>query len=147
MTDQDGRIVVSGLAKTFGTVKAVDGLTFTVEPGSITGFLGPNGAGKTTTLRILLGLVRPDAGTATIGGHAYTDLPAPSDRVGAVLEATAVHPARTGRAHLRVYFLDLAVSGTVAAAVAALLLLDRQARTPATQATAALRRHWVTART
>jgi ABC-2 type transport system ATP-binding protein len=103
MTDQDGRIAVSGLTKTFGTVKAVDGLTFTVEPGSITGFLGPNGAGKTTTLRMLLGLVRPDAGTATIGGHAYTDLPAPNDRVGAVLEATAFHPARTGRAHLRIY--------------------------------------------
>ncbi|MEH1127211.1 ABC transporter ATP-binding protein [Micromonospora sp. CPCC 206061] len=103
MTDQDGRIVVSGLTKTFGTVKAVDGLTFTVQPGSITGFLGPNGAGKTTTLRMLLGLVRPDAGTATIGGRAYTDLPAPGDRVGAVLEATAFHPARTGRAHLRIY--------------------------------------------
>lgn len=103
MTDQDGRIVVSGLTKTFGTVEAVDGLSFTVEPGSITGFLGPNGAGKTTTLRVLLGLVRPDAGTATIGGHAYTDLPAPSDRVGAVLEATAFHPARTGRAHLRIF--------------------------------------------
>jgi ABC-2 type transport system ATP-binding protein len=103
MTDQDGRIVVSGLTKTFGTVKAVDGLTFTVEPGSITGFLGPNGAGKTTTLRMMLGLVRPDAGTATIGGLAYTDLPEPNSAVGAVLEATAFHPARTGRSHLRIY--------------------------------------------
>jgi ABC-2 type transport system ATP-binding protein len=103
MTDQDGRIEVSGLTKTFGTVKAVDGLTFTVEPGSITGFLGPNGAGKTTTLRMLLGLVRPDAGTATIGGCAYMDLPTPSSAVGAVLEATAFHPARSGRAHLRIY--------------------------------------------
>jgi ABC-2 type transport system ATP-binding protein len=103
MTDHDGRIVVSGLTKTFGTVTAVDGLTFTVEPGSITGFLGPNGAGKTTTLRMLLGLVRPDAGTATIGGHAYIDLPAPSSAVGAVLEATAFHPARSGRGHLRIY--------------------------------------------
>jgi ABC-2 type transport system ATP-binding protein len=103
MTDHDGRILVSGLTKSFGTVTAVDGLTFTVEAGSITGFLGPNGAGKTTTLRMLLGLVRPDAGTATIGGHTYIDLPAPSSAVGAVLEATAFHPARSGRDHLRIY--------------------------------------------
>jgi ABC-2 type transport system ATP-binding protein len=103
MTEHDGRIVVSGLAKAFGTVTAVDGLTFTVEAGSITGFLGPNGAGKTTTLRMLLGLVRPDAGTATIGGHTYIDLPAPSCAVGAVLEASAFHPARSGRDHLRIY--------------------------------------------
>jgi ABC-2 type transport system ATP-binding protein len=103
MTDDDGRIVASGLTKTFGTVTAVDGLTFTVEPGTITGFLGPNGAGKTTTLRMLLGLVRPDAGTATIGGHTYLDLPAPASEVGAVLEATAFHPARSGRGHLRIY--------------------------------------------
>jgi ABC-2 type transport system ATP-binding protein len=103
MTDHDGRIVVAGLTKTFGAVRAVDGLSFTVESGTITGFLGPNGAGKTTTLRMLLGLVRPDAGTATIGGHTYLDLPAPSSAVGAVLEATAFHPARTGRGHLRIY--------------------------------------------
>jgi ABC-2 type transport system ATP-binding protein len=103
MTDHDGRIVVSGLTKAFGAVRAVDGLTFTVERGSITGFLGPNGAGKTTTLRMLLGLVRPDGGTSTIGGNAYLDLPAPSSAVGAVLEATAFHPARTGRGHLRIY--------------------------------------------
>jgi ABC-2 type transport system ATP-binding protein len=103
MTDHAGRIVVSGLTKAFGAVKAVDGLTFTVEPGSITGFLGPNGAGKTTTLRMLVGLVRPDAGTATIGGRSYLDLPAPSSAVGAVLDATAFHPARTGRGHLRIY--------------------------------------------
>src|SRR4051812_42815527 len=92
MPDDDGRIVASGLTKTFGAVTAVDGLTFTVEPGTITGFLGPNGAGKTTTLRMLVGLVRPDAGTATIGGRTYLDLPAPGTEVGAVLEATAYHP-------------------------------------------------------
>jgi ABC-2 type transport system ATP-binding protein len=103
MSDNDGRIVASGLTKTFGAVTAVDGLTFTVEPGTIAGFLGPNGAGKTTTLRMLLGLVRPDAGTVTIGGHAYLDLPVPSSEVGAVLEATAFHPARSGRSHLRIY--------------------------------------------
>jgi ABC-2 type transport system ATP-binding protein len=103
MTDDAGRIVVSGLTKTFGSVRAVDGLSFTVEPGSITGFLGPNGAGKTTTLRMLLGLITPDAGRATIGGRSYADLPAPPDRVGAALEATGFHPARSGRNHLRVY--------------------------------------------
>jgi ABC-2 type transport system ATP-binding protein len=73
------------------------------NPGSVTGFLGPNGAGKTTTLRALLGLVTPDAGSATIGGRSYASLPAPSDEVGAVLEATGFHPARSGRDHLRVY--------------------------------------------
>lgn len=103
MTEHDGRIVVSGLTKAFGSVTAVDGVSFIVEPGSITGFLGPNGAGKTTTLRMLVGLVRPDAGTVTIDGRDYTDLPAPGDAVGAVLDATAFHPARTGRAHLRIY--------------------------------------------
>ena len=102
-TNDDRRIVVSGLTKSFGPVKAVDGLAFSVEPGSITGFLGPNGAGKTTTLRMLLGLIRPDAGTATIGGRSYVDLPAPNSTVGAVLEATAFHPGRSGRAHLRIY--------------------------------------------
>ena len=69
MTDQPGRIVVAGLSKSFGTVRAVDNLSFTVEPGPVTGFLGPNGAGKTTTLRMLLGLVTPTSGTATIGGQ------------------------------------------------------------------------------
>src|SRR5262249_13745944 len=69
-----------------------------------TGFLGPNGAGKTTTLRMLLGLVTPDAGSATIGGRRYAALPAPNDAVGAVLEASGFHPARSGRAHLRVYW-------------------------------------------
>jgi ABC-2 type transport system ATP-binding protein len=103
MSDDDGRIVASGLTKTFGAIRAVDGLTFTVERGTITGFLGPNGAGKTTTLRMLVGLVRPDAGTATIGGRTYLDLPAPNSEVGAVLEATAFHPARSGRSHLRIY--------------------------------------------
>lgn len=98
-----GRIEVSGLTKRFGAVTVVDGLDFTVEPGSVTGFLGPNGAGKTTTLRMLLGLVNPTAGTATIGGCRYVELPAPNDHVGAVLEAASFHPGRSGRDHLRVY--------------------------------------------
>jgi len=93
---------VRGLSKSFGQVRAVSDLSFTVEPGSVTGFLGPNGAGKTTTLRMVLGLMRPDAGTATFDGAPYTALAAPLRTVGAVLE-TAFHPARSGRNHLRVY--------------------------------------------
>jgi ABC-2 type transport system ATP-binding protein len=96
-------IEVSGLSKSFGTVRAVDDLTFRVEPGAVTGFLGPNGAGKTTTLRMLLGLIRPDRGSATIAGTAYPDIAAPTTVVGAALDASGFHPARTGRAHLRVY--------------------------------------------
>jgi ABC-2 type transport system ATP-binding protein len=97
------RIVVESLSKDFGKrVRAVDQLSFTVEPGSVTGFLGPNGAGKTTTLRMLLGLVRPTSGIATIGGQAYHHIPKPLSRVGAALEASSFHPARTGRNHLRV---------------------------------------------
>jgi ABC-type multidrug transport system ATPase subunit len=96
------RVEVRGLTKNFGAVRAVDDLTFTVEPGSVTGFLGPNGAGKTTTMRMVLGLELPDAGTATFNGARYADLPAPIRTVGAVLE-TAFHPARSGRNHLRVY--------------------------------------------
>ncbi len=103
MADQPGRIVVAGLSKTFGTVRAVDNLSFTVEPGSVTGFLGPNGAGKTTTLRMLLGLVTPTSGTATIGGVPYGQIPQPMRTVGAVLEASSFHPGRTARNHLRVY--------------------------------------------
>ena len=96
-------IEVAHLSKRFGPVLAVDDLSFTVEPGSVTGFLGPNGAGKTTTLRMLLGLVRPDSGSATIGGRPYRELTTPTSVVGAALEATGFHPARTGLNHLRVY--------------------------------------------
>jgi ABC-2 type transport system ATP-binding protein len=96
------RVDVRGLSKSFGQVRAVQDLSFTVEPGSVTGFLGPNGAGKTTTLRMLLGLLTPDSGEATFNGTPYVDLPQPVRTVGAVLE-TAFHPARSGRNHLRVY--------------------------------------------
>ena len=98
-------IQIRGLVKRFGPVTAVDGLSFDVSPGTVTGFLGPNGAGKTTTLRILLGLVTPDSGTATINGHVYRQLPEPLHQVGAVLEATGFHPGRTARAQLRVQAL------------------------------------------
>ncbi|WP_134772487.1 ABC transporter ATP-binding protein [Ornithinimicrobium flavum] len=93
---------VRGLSKDFGSFRAVDGLTFDVAPGRVTGFLGPNGAGKTTTLRMLLGLVRPSAGEALIGGRRYAALPRPMETVGAALEATGFHPGRSGRNHLRV---------------------------------------------
>lgn len=103
MVQHENRIVVSGLTKTFGSVTAVQELSFTVEPGSVTGFLGPNGAGKTTTLRMLLGLVKPDTGSATIGGHEYSTLRRPADKVGAVLESSGFHPAHTGQNHVRLY--------------------------------------------
>ena len=96
------RIEVNGLTKKFGSFTAVDDLSFTVEPGQITGFLGPNGAGKTTTLRMILDLVQPTAGTATIDGVPYRNLHQPVRVVGAALEATNFHPGRTGRDHLRV---------------------------------------------
>src|SRR5215207_6407689 len=96
------RIEVRGLTKRFGDLTAVQDLDFAVEPGRITGFLGPNGAGKTTTLRMLLGLVRPTAGTATIGGDRYHDIRQPLGVVGSALEASSFHPGRSGRDHLLV---------------------------------------------
>jgi ABC-2 type transport system ATP-binding protein len=95
-------ISVRGLTKRFGEVLAVDGLTFDVEAGKVTGFLGPNGAGKSTTMRMVLGLDRPTAGAATVGGKRYDEFPAPLREVGALLDAAAMHPGRTGRGHLRV---------------------------------------------
>jgi ABC-2 type transport system ATP-binding protein len=82
-------------------VVAVDHLSFTVEPGRVTGYLGPNGAGKTTTMRMVLGLVQPTAGEATIGGQRYLDIGEPTRAVGAVLEASSAHRGRTGRNHLK----------------------------------------------
>ena len=100
---QDAQIVVDDLTKVFGgAVRAVDRLSFTVDPGTVTGFLGPNGAGKTTTLRALLGLVHPTSGTATIGGLTYRQIPQPLTVVGAALESSSFHPARTARNHLRI---------------------------------------------
>lgn len=98
-------VEVRGLRKRFGPVTAVHELSFDVQPGSVTGFLGPNGAGKTTTLRMLLGLIRPDAGTATIGGKPYGELEDPLRQVGAVLEASSFHPGRSARNHLRIQAL------------------------------------------
>jgi ABC-2 type transport system ATP-binding protein len=100
-------VEIRDLHKRFGSVNAVNGLSFEVEAGRVTGFLGPNGAGKSTTLRALLGLIRPTGGTATFDGHPYEELDRPSGRVGAVLEDASFHPGRSARNHLRV----LAVTG------------------------------------
>ena len=95
-------IRVKSLTKLYGGVRAVDDLTFTIEPGKVTGFLGPNGAGKSTTMRMMLGLDRPTAGTVAVNGRRYVDFPAPLREVGALLDAGAMHPGRTGRSHLRI---------------------------------------------
>ena len=95
-------VAAEGLTKRFGKVTAVDGLSFSLGPGTVTGFLGPNGAGKTTTLRMLLGLAAPSSGRALVFGRPYAELEQPVRRVGAVLEATDFHPGRTGLDHLRV---------------------------------------------
>ncbi len=123
-------IEVEGLSKSFGDVRAVDALSFSAEPGEVTGFLGPNGAGKTTTLRMLLGLVEPTGGRATIGGARYADLDRPSDVVGAALEASSFHPGRSGRDHLRVYCAVNGYHDSRAAEVLALVGLSEAARRP-----------------
>ena len=94
-------IVAEGLTKRYGAVTAVDDLSFEVRAGAVTGFLGPNGAGKTTTLRMVLGLARPTAGSATIFGQPFAALPDPARSVGANLEVCGMHPGRSGRNHLR----------------------------------------------
>jgi ABC-2 type transport system ATP-binding protein len=96
----ENTIDVAGLRKRYGPTVALDAMTFTVAPGRVTGFVGPNGAGKSTTLRIILGLHRADAGSALIGGQAYRDLRRPLTQVGALLDASALHPGRTARNHL-----------------------------------------------
>ena len=96
----EATIEVSGLRKRFAATTALDGMTFTVEPGEITGFVGPNGAGKSTTMRVILGLDTADEGTALVGGRPYRSLRRPLRHVGALLDAAALHPARSGRNHL-----------------------------------------------
>jgi len=97
----DPVITVRSLSKRYGSVVAVEDLTFSLDHGTVTGLLGPNGAGKSTTLRLLLGLAEPTAGEALVFGRRYRDLPDPARRVGAVLESNDFHPARSGRNHLR----------------------------------------------
>ncbi len=96
----EANIVVSGLRKRFGTTLALDGMSFTVQPGQVTGFVGPNGAGKSTTMRVIVGLDAPDAGSALIGGRAYRSLRRPLTQVGGLLDAGALQPSRSGRNHL-----------------------------------------------
>ncbi len=117
MSSTDGVIEVAHLSKSFGAVRAVDDLTFQVHPGRVTGFLGPNGAGKTTTLRMLLGLVTPTSGVATISGKPYRELDKPTRTVGAALEAASFHPGRTALDHLRVYAPQAGVPDARAAEV------------------------------
>ena len=95
-------IEVRGLTKRYGDVRAVDGLSFDVEPGKVTGFLGPNGAGKSTTMRMVLGLDRPTSGTARLNGQPFAAFPEPLREVGALLDPGLVHTGRSGRDHLRV---------------------------------------------
>src|SRR5579862_8105231 len=96
----EATIEVCGLRKRFGSTLALDGMSFMVLPGQVTGFVGPNGAGKSTTMRVVLGLDAPDAGTATIGGRPYRSLKNPLTHVGSLLDAAALQPSRSGRSHL-----------------------------------------------
>ncbi len=98
LAEQGGAMIeVNGLSRTYGGFTAVDDVSFTCEPGRVTGFLGPNGAGKTTTMRVMVGLTPPTRGRVTIGGHLYRDLPNPGRHVGVLLDAGAQHAGRTGR--------------------------------------------------
>lgn len=124
----NGVVAVDHLSKTFGSVHAVEDLSFTVRPGRVTGFLGPNGAGKTTTLRVLLGLVTPTSGSATIAGRRYHDIAQPQRVVGAALEAASFHPGRTARDHLRVYAPQVGVPDARCDEVLELVGLDDSAR-------------------
>src|SRR3954462_7669422 len=95
-------LTVDALTKDFGRIRAVDDLSFEIQPGRVVGLLGPNGSGKTTTMRMLLGLVAPTSGRATIGGRAFVNLHEPAHQVGVVLETRPFHGGRTSRDHLRV---------------------------------------------
>ena len=124
-------IEVRGLTKRYGEVLAVDDLTFAVRPGEVTGFLGPNGAGKSTTLRMILGLDAPTAGTATVGGRPYATHPAPLKAVGALLDAGAVLPGRTGYHHLLALAAGNGLPRVRVDAVLTEVGLERVARRPA----------------
>jgi ABC-2 type transport system ATP-binding protein len=106
---QPQAVSCAALTKRYGETLALDGVTFTLERGTVTGFLGPNGAGKTTTLRLLLGLAEPTTGEALVFGRRYPELEQPIRQVGAVLESTDFHPSRSGRDHLRTLALAAAL--------------------------------------
>ncbi|NEE04175.1 ABC transporter ATP-binding protein [Phytoactinopolyspora halotolerans] len=120
-----------GLTKRYGDVLAVDDLSFRIPPGQVTGFLGPNGSGKTTTMRMILGLDRPSAGSVTVNGHRYVDLPVPMREVGAMLDARAVHPRRTAYNHLRCLARSNGIGRSRVDAVLELVGLDGAADTRA----------------
>jgi len=121
INDGSGRIVVRNLTKRFGPIEAVRDLSFTVEPGQVTGFLGPNGAGKTTTLRAALGLLTPTEGEVTINGARYEQLDSPARVVGALLDSNGFHRARRAAAHLRIYTAAVGVPDRRADEVLALV--------------------------
>ena len=121
-------ISIDHLTKRYGPVVAVDGLSFDVPPGRVTGFLGPNGAGKTTTLRILLGLAAPDSGTASINGVRYRDLPDPARSVGAALDSDCFHPGRSALEHLRIVAAAAGISGQRAGQMLGMVGLTEAAR-------------------
>jgi len=124
----EATIEVRGLRKSFGPTLALDGMTFTVQPGQVTGFVGPNGAGKTTTMRVILGLDAPDAGTALVGGRPYTGLRRPLTHLGSLLDAAALQPSRTGRNHLLWLAHSQGLDAARADAVLAQAGLDKVAR-------------------
>jgi ABC-2 type transport system ATP-binding protein len=124
-------VAVRDLTKRFGTVLAVDALSFTLDAGSITGFLGPNGAGKTTTLRLLLGLARPTSGEALVFGRGYRELPNPTRHVGALLESGDFDPGRSGRNHLRALAIASGIDTRRVDELLELVELDRAAHRPA----------------
>jgi ABC-2 type transport system ATP-binding protein len=121
-------IETDGLRKRFGAVQALDGMTFTVGPGQVTGFVGPNGAGKSTTMRVILGLDAPDAGTATIGGRPYHSLKNPLGHVGTLLDAGALQPSRSARNHLLWLAHSQGIKASRVDAVIALAGLESAAR-------------------
>jgi ABC-2 type transport system ATP-binding protein len=124
-------IEARGLVKRYRSALAVDNLSFDVGPGTVTGFLGPNGAGKSTTMRMIMGLDRPDAGQARIGGKRYADLRWPLREVGALLEAKAFHPGRTARAHLSALAASNAIGSTRVEEVLAITGIEKAADRPA----------------
>ncbi len=124
----EATIEVAGLRKRFGPTVALDGMSFAVAPGQVTGFVGPNGAGKSTTMRVILGLDAADAGTALVGGRPYRSLARPLTRVGSLLDASALQPGRTGRNHLLWLAHSQGLSAARADEVLLLVGLDKAAR-------------------
>jgi ABC-2 type transport system ATP-binding protein len=126
--EMDETIEVTGLRKRFGRTVALDGMSFTVRPGQVTGFVGPNGAGKSTTMRVILGLDAPDAGQALVCGQRYQSLRRPLTRLGSLLDAAALQPGRTGRNHLLWLARSQGLPGSRVDAVLARVGLGKAAR-------------------